>query len=194
MKYAVPPLVRQCLAELPSGTSDNVLRVIGRTRLFLLRFQKSHSGRYFCGFPRCLAPTGSSLAGKGTHTCSHHCVCSDIVANYCNFVKGNADCMGRKQQKKSSRGSEASRGIFAISGCSASVRCVDPSISLRFSRDDIGLLRVRIKKDTREGCPYIQIRSISSALFRVVSVMLVPPMIRASSFLRPSMSRGVTEV
>ena len=37
-------------------------------------------------------------------------------------------------------------------------------------------------------------RSISSALFRVVSVILVPPMMRASSFFRPSMSRGVTVV
>ena len=37
-------------------------------------------------------------------------------------------------------------------------------------------------------------RSISSALRRVVSVMLVPPMMRASSRFLPSISRGVTEV
>ena len=37
-------------------------------------------------------------------------------------------------------------------------------------------------------------RSISSALFKVVSVILVPPMILASSFFRPSTSRGVTVV
>ena len=36
--------------------------------------------------------------------------------------------------------------------------------------------------------------SISSALFSVVSVMLAPPMMRASSFFLPSRSRGVTEV
>ena len=38
------------------------------------------------------------------------------------------------------------------------------------------------------------ILNISSALLRVVSVILVPPMILASSFFRPSMSRGVTVV
>ena len=38
------------------------------------------------------------------------------------------------------------------------------------------------------------VRSISSALFRVVSVMTVPPMILASSRFLPSTSRGVTEV
>ncbi len=37
-------------------------------------------------------------------------------------------------------------------------------------------------------------RSISSALFSVVSVILEPPMIRASSFLRPSSASGVTVV
>ena len=37
-------------------------------------------------------------------------------------------------------------------------------------------------------------RSISSALLRVVSVILVPPIIRASSCFRPSRSRGVTVV
>ena len=36
--------------------------------------------------------------------------------------------------------------------------------------------------------------SISSALFSVVSVIFSPPMIRASSRLRPSKSRGVTVV
>ena len=36
--------------------------------------------------------------------------------------------------------------------------------------------------------------SISSALLRVVSVMLAPPIIRASSRLRPSLSRGDTVV
>lgn len=37
-------------------------------------------------------------------------------------------------------------------------------------------------------------RSISSALFSVVSVIFVPPMIRASSRFRPSLSKGMTEV
>ena len=46
--------------------------------------------------------------------------------------------------------------------------------------------------DTAGCCYYIL--SISSALARVVSVMWVPPMILASSFFRPSRSRGVTEV
>ena len=39
-----------------------------------------------------------------------------------------------------------------------------------------------------------QLCSISSALFRVVSVIFVPPMIRASSRFLPSVSKGVTEV
>lgn len=39
-----------------------------------------------------------------------------------------------------------------------------------------------------------QLRSISSALFRVVSVMFVPPMMRANSFFLPSRSKGVTVV
>ena len=44
-----------------------------------------------------------------------------------------------------------------------------------------------------QGISEIQV-SISSALLRVVSVMLVPPMIRANSRFLPSRSRGVTVV
>ena len=54
--------------------SSNAIRCIGRTRPSLLFFQEGHSGRYFGAFPHCLAPSGSSLAGKGTLTSSLHCV------------------------------------------------------------------------------------------------------------------------
>lgn len=43
-------------------------------------------------------------------------------------------------------------------------------------------------------CILCQARSISSALLSVVSVMVVPPMILASSCFRPSKSSGVTVV
>ena len=48
--------------------SNNTSRCLGRPRPPLLLLQKGHSGRYFSGFPRCLAPTGSSLAGNGSLT------------------------------------------------------------------------------------------------------------------------------
>ena len=48
--------------------SSNTSRCLGRPRPPLLLLQKGHSGRYFSGFPRCLAPTGSSLAGNGSLT------------------------------------------------------------------------------------------------------------------------------
>ena len=58
----------------------------------------------------------------------------------------------------------------------------------RKARDQFQHMRTQQRKDPN------QLRSISSALFRVVSVILVPPIIRASSRFRPSMSRGVTVV
>ena len=66
--------------------SNNALRNLGRTRPSLLDFQESHSGRYFGGFSHCLAPTGSSLAEKGSLTCSHHCV-ENILTKILYFVK-----------------------------------------------------------------------------------------------------------
>ena len=50
--------------------------------------RKSHSGRYFSTVPRCLAPTGSSLAGIGMLTCSHQCV-ENILTKFVDFVKEN---------------------------------------------------------------------------------------------------------
>ena len=66
--------------------SNNALRDLGRTRPSLLNFQKGHSGRYFGGFSHCLAPPGSSLAEKGSLTCSHHCV-EIILTKVVHFVK-----------------------------------------------------------------------------------------------------------
>ena len=122
--------------------SNNALRNLGRTRPSLLDFQEGHSGRYFGGFSHCLAPTGSSLAEKGSLTCSHHCV-ENILTKIVYFVK----------------------------------------TSFLFSPPQQGQKDVSFRQ-----------QSISSALLRVVSVILVPPMIRASSRFRPSRSRGVTEV
>ena len=107
-RIAVPPLVRQILTEFALRASDNALRGIGRTRLFLLPpFQKSHSGRYLGGFPHCLAPNGSSLAGKWTLTCSNHCVYQDILTKSGVFVKrilGNRQLVMGTSKKAVMRG------------------------------------------------------------------------------------------
>jgi len=70
-----------------------------------------------------------------------------------------------------------------------------------FQRVDEGIgpyrwlfLKYEDRPTGRSSCVFSQSPSISSALFRVVSVILVPPMILASSRFLPSMSRGVTEV
>ncbi len=51
-----------------------------------------------------------------------------------------------------------------------------------------------IPASRRQAVTYTPLVSISSALFRVISVMDAPPMMRASSSLRPSRSKGVTVV
>ena len=67
--------------------SNNASRCFGRTRLPLLLLQRSHSRRYFSAFPHCLAPTGSSLAGNWTLTCSLQRVYWLILTNRPGFVK-----------------------------------------------------------------------------------------------------------
>ena len=67
--------------------SDNASRYVGRPRPPLLLLQAGHSGRYFSGFSHCLAPTGSSLAEKGTLTSSLQRVCQIILANIMQLVK-----------------------------------------------------------------------------------------------------------
>ena len=87
VKHAVPPLVQYDLTIIPSQRQTTLFAVSGEGRLFLLvSVQKSHSGRYLGGFPHCLAPSGSSLAGKWTLTYSHQCV-KNMVANFVDFVK-----------------------------------------------------------------------------------------------------------
>lgn len=106
--------------------SNNTLRCFGRARPSLLQVQEGHSGRYFCVFPRCLAPTDSSLA-ENERILHPITVFLVILTKRRRFVK-------------------------------------------------------------------IYLLSISSALLRVISVMLVPPIILASSRFLPSISKGVTVV
>ena len=67
--------------------SDNTSRCVGRPRPPLLLLQAGHSGRYFSGFPHCLAPTGSSLAEKDSLTSSLQRVYRIILTNIMQFVK-----------------------------------------------------------------------------------------------------------
>ena len=87
VKYAVPPLIRHSLTADALTASSNAFRCFGRTRPSLLRFQAGHSGRYLGALPRCLAPSGSSLAGSGTLTCSLQRVNVDILTKRTQFVK-----------------------------------------------------------------------------------------------------------
>ena len=68
--------------------SNNGSRDIGRTRFFLLEFQKNHSGRYLGIVSHCLAPTGSSLAKMKMLTSSLHCVVEIILTKFIEIVKG----------------------------------------------------------------------------------------------------------
>ncbi len=124
----VPPLVRSAFTGQSLTASNNAFCCFGQMPSSPTAFQAGHSGRYLGRFPHCLAPSGSSLGGKGLLTSSHHCV-AGILAKDAKFVK-----------------------------------------------------------------PFQLPVSISSALFNVVSVMVAPPMIRASSRFLPSRSKGVTVV
>jgi len=67
--------------------SSNTLRNFGRTRLSLLQFQESRSGRYFGVFSYLLAPTGDSLKENGRLLLPIYAFIEDIITNTVDFVK-----------------------------------------------------------------------------------------------------------
>ena len=85
-------------------------------------------------------------------------------------------------------------------GSSISFFRPDAGAPARLRRSAMGSHHLPVASDTvipasrRQAVTYTPLVSISSALFRVISVMDAPPMMRASSSLRPSRSKGVTVV
>ena len=86
VKYAVPPLVYQCLTALTSQRQTTLFAISGEPVLPYCYFRKATPGGISAGFPGCLAPTGSSLEGNGSLTCSHQGVIG-ILTKRSGFVK-----------------------------------------------------------------------------------------------------------
>ena len=88
-------------------------------------------------------------------------------------------------------GTEPSDGEFAIS-----YRSFLPCTIRQFSGSDLDTYFIPSMRwqYPNKKILFCQAFSISSALFNVVSVILAPPIIRASSLFLPSRSRGVTVV
>ena len=73
--------------KCPHGVQQRLPLSRAETVVPYCTVQERHSGRYFGGFSRCLAPTGSSLAEKGALTSSLRCVYWTILTKGACFVK-----------------------------------------------------------------------------------------------------------